>query len=141
MSWQDYLNSVHMKDLHSISPVILEALTTIKPTQLTGMSALSVAQSQKPRPKRTATMDDRIYVVAGTRAEYDEYYHRTFDWNLHGRTTFYWVRDANGIRGIRDPHGVFIGSWRNLPEIKDIVYYMYTQSSGNANLRKVLEEL
>lgn len=86
-------------------------------------------------------MDNKIFVVAGTRAEYDEYYHRTFDWNIHDRTTFYWVRDVDHIRGFRDPHGVFIGSWRNLPNIKHIVQTLFLQSSGNATLLEILNEL
>jgi hypothetical protein len=65
--------------------------------------------------------DERIYVVAPTRAQYDEYYHRTCDLKIHSRTTFYWIKDADCARGLRNPKGIFVGNWKLMPDIIEIV--------------------
>ena len=70
MNWQDFIRSVHMKDTLSVSPAILEVLTTIKHTPTTGISVNSAGLNQRPPPKNTATMD-KIFVICGTRAEFE----------------------------------------------------------------------
>lgn len=86
--------------------------------------------------------DQKIYVVAPTRAEYDEYYHRAFDWDKHDRTTFYWIGKAEHVRGLSKPSGVFAGRWKAMPDIKEIVDALQIcWNFQNKALIKIREEL
>lgn len=86
--------------------------------------------------------DERIYVVAPTRAQYDEYYNRTCDLKIHNRTTFYWIKDADCARGLRNPSGVFAGQWRTMPDIIEIVDRLsICWNFQNKALLKIREEL
>jgi hypothetical protein len=38
------------------------------------------------------------------------------------------VSSVEQLRGIRDPHGVFVGTWREREDIKEIVATLFTQS-------------
>ena len=49
------------------------------------------------------------------------------------------VSSVNQIRGIRDPHGVFVGTWRERDDIKEIVATLYRQSDlVNEDLVRIL---
>lgn len=86
--------------------------------------------------------DSKIFVVAPTKAVYDEYYHRTFDWDKHDRSTFYWVRDVDSVRGHRNPSGVFVGDWRNMTNIVEIIDSLQIcWNFQNKALIKIREEL
>lgn len=86
--------------------------------------------------------DQKIYVVAPTRAQYDEYYNRTCDLKIHSRTTFYWIRDADHVRGLRNPSGVFAGNWKMMPDIIEIVDRLsICWNFQNKALIKIREEL
>lgn len=60
-------------------------------------------------------MNDR-YVVAGTYDQYVNYARTKTD------DVFYiYVSGPDMLRGLRDPKGVFIGTWMDRPDIEDIV--------------------
>lgn len=52
------------------------------------------------------------------------------------------VHNPDQIKGLRDPHGVFVGTWKNRADINDIIDVLYarTQSKNHA-LDKVYSEL
>lgn len=86
--------------------------------------------------------DQKIYVVAPTRAEYDDYYRRTFDMAKHDRSTFYWIGKAEHVRGLSKPSGVFAGRWKAMPDIKQIVDNLQIcWNFQNKALIKIREEL
>jgi hypothetical protein len=86
--------------------------------------------------------DERIYVVAPTRVQYDEYYNRTCDLRVHDSTTFYWIKDADCARGLRNPKGVFVGNWKLMPDIIEIVDRLsICWNFQNRALIKIREEL
>jgi hypothetical protein len=87
-------------------------------------------------------MDDRIYVVAGTRAEFEEYVRLKMQTMDVSPSLFVWAFESMRIRGVSNPHGVFIGSWRNLPNVKDLVQQMVVQSNpANPALMRIWGEL
>jgi hypothetical protein len=46
------------------------------------------------------------------------------------------------IRGIRNPHGVFVGTWKERENIKEIVLSLIAQSEvANENLRAIWKSL
>ena len=141
MSWQDFIRNVHMKDTLSVSPAILEVLTTIKHTPTTGTSVNSAGLGQKPQPKSTATMD-KIFVICGTRAEFEEYRrrkHEEMDVNL---TDFVHVNSPMQLKGYSNPHGVLYGSWNRLPELRNILTEIMLQShTPNKTIQNILDGL
>jgi hypothetical protein len=52
------------------------------------------------------------------------------------------VKDAISLRGHSDPHGVFVGTWRERKDLKDIVQSLMIQSTHpNPALGKIWKEL
>lgn len=71
-------------------------------------------------------MNDKIFVVAGHVSEYtywvknniDKYYAKNSSMSL---SNFVYVSGPETFRGFREVHGVFVGSFRNRQDIRDIV--------------------
>lgn len=61
-----------------------------------------------------------IYVTAGTRKEYEEYIRTQSDY----KKTYYYLRDKEYLRGVRNPDGIFIGSWKNRSDIKELLEHL-----------------
>lgn len=75
-------------------------------------------------------------VVAGTHQEY-EYYRRQNQFSSHYR----YVTGPDMLRGLRDTHGVFIGSWRQRKDIKEILNNLIAANTSNQVLISLREEL
>lgn len=76
-------------------------------------------------------MKKPYYIIAGNYAEYIKYVNvHCMEFDL--TTTYVLLLDNIGLlnRRIRspDPDGIFIGTWRTLPDIKEIVIELYSQS-------------
>lgn len=73
-----------------------------------------------------------IYVIAGNEPEAYEYINRKLQERISNGDTkiddYKYVHDALVIRGIENPHGVFIGTWRQRKDIKDIVSILMTST-------------
>ena len=78
-----------------------------------------------------------IYVIAGNRNEYQEYSRSDRRDYLK---TYYYVRDVDSLRGVRNPDGVFIGSFKNRPDIKELLAYMLVVMD-NPNKIKVIRNI
>lgn len=68
--------------------------------------------------------DDKVYVVAGTRAEFDSY--RTKKMNEGSRSQYYYVATPEALLGLSRIKGVFVGSWRQRNDIGDIQRAIHT---------------
>lgn len=75
-------------------------------------------------------------VVAGTYKEY-EYYRRQNQFTSHYR----YVASPDMLRGLRDTRGVFIGSWRQRKDIKEILNNLIAANTSNQVLISLREEL
>ncbi len=89
-----------------------------------------------------------IYVVAGNHEEAYQYINRKLEERIRNGEPvskvddYSYVRDAMMLRGISNPRGVFIGSWRQRKDIRDIVeQLMLQQDAGNPALRKIWDEV
>lgn len=73
-----------------------------------------------------------IYVIAGNEPEAYEYINRKLQERISNGDTkiddYKYVHDALVLRGIENPHGVFIGTWRQRKDIKDIVSVLMTST-------------
>ncbi|MFZ9457155.1 MAG: hypothetical protein ACO27B_07045 [Ilumatobacteraceae bacterium] len=84
-------------------------------------------------------MKNRIWVIAGNESQFHDYVRNK---PLNGDTKYSYVYRPETLRGFRDPHGVFVGSWRTRPDIIDIVETLMIQSTNpNSSLGKIRREL
>ena len=71
-------------------------------------------------------MNEKIYIVPGTRREYLDWIDINFDRlykenNSLTLSNFVCVIDTDQLRGINPIHGLFIGSYKKRPDIEKIV--------------------
>jgi hypothetical protein len=77
-----------------------------------------------------------IYVIAGNSDEYHSYI-RTKNNSIE---SYRYVRDEDSIRGIENPDGVFIGSWRKRKDIKVLMVALLV-SMRDQKKREALKQL
>ena len=89
-----------------------------------------------------------IFVISGTADEAYNYINRKIEERISNGekvtsiNEYKYVSHANVIRGIRNPHGAFIGSWRKRKDIFDIVATLRTMGdTPNPALKKIWQEL
>jgi len=73
-------------------------------------------------------MKKRIYVVSGTHNEFMAYKLLKDDYE---NTNYVYVSSAQSLRGLRDPQGVFYGSWRKRNDILEIVEQLRVCTTTN----------
>lgn len=90
----------------------------------------------------------KIFVIAYSKAEADHWIKSNIDKRLkQGITTlslseYVYVDNALRIRGIQDPHGVFVGRWRERLDIVEIVENLLANSIHvNKELQRVRDEI
>ena len=89
-----------------------------------------------------------IYVVAGTADEAYNYINRKIEERISNGekvssiNEYGYVHNVNVVRGVRNPTGVFIGTWKKRKDIFDIVSVLRSaQDVPNKALRKVWQDL
>lgn len=90
----------------------------------------------------------KIFVIAGTREQANEWIKSNLEKRAKsGVTTLSWsdyviVNDPVKVRGYQDPHGVFIGTWRDRPDIEEIVEHLFLSSIHiNKDLERIRQEV
>ena len=91
-------------------------------------------------------MNEKIYVVAGTRWEANEWIMQDIEKKYPNDpsvtiSNYVYVDSPNKLRGLNDPHGVFIGTWRSRNDIKEIVETLLQCCYRNPALEKIKKEL
>lgn len=61
-----------------------------------------------------------LYVISGTWKEYDDYMYS----RRANDTMLIYVRDKTHLYDVRNPDGVFIGSFKNRPDLIELLNYM-----------------
>lgn len=83
----------------------------------------------------------KTFVIAGTRQEFNAYVKSKEQNNLVGPQYIY-VDSPIRIRGIQDPHGVFVGNWLGRPDIVEIVETLMIASvHSNPALGKIYTQV
>lgn len=63
--------------------------------------------------------------------------------NTHGTwrslSDYITVNDANKLRGFNDPHGVFIGTWYERTDIREILTILSQCSNGSIQITKAIQ--
>lgn len=90
----------------------------------------------------------KIFVIAGTREQANQWIKSNLEKrSKSGVTTLSWsdyviVNDPVKVRGYSDPHGVFIGTWRDRPDIEEIVEHLFMSSIHiNRDLERIRQEV
>jgi hypothetical protein len=91
---------------------------------------------------------NKIYVIAGTAREATEWMKNNLQKrilngeNVIGMSEYAYVTGVDTLRGIRNPHGVFIGSWKERMDIFQIVEALMLSSIHvNPALSKIYNDL
>jgi|688.fasta_scaffold2369556_1 hypothetical protein len=80
-------------------------------------------------------MNDRIFVVAGTRVQYDIFIRKKCEELYRANNTsislsnFIYVDSIDKLRGYSGPHGYFIGTWCERKDIEEILFIIKTRSN------------
>lgn len=90
----------------------------------------------------------KIFVIAGTREQANQWIKSNLEKrSKSGVTTLSWsdyviVNDPVKVRGYSDPHGVFIGTWRDRPDIEEIVEHLFLSCVHiNRDLERIRQEV
>jgi hypothetical protein len=95
-------------------------------------------------------MNDKYYVICGNREEFQEFIiKKSGDLWMHGDTSislsnFVHLTDCLQLQGTLNPHGWFVGNWRNLSNIREIVQMLMIRYFGFAppdNIQNIAKEL
>lgn len=89
-----------------------------------------------------------IYVIAGTEPQAYEWINRKLEERIRNGEfpnqidEYKYVHSPIVLRGIQDPHGIFIGTWRDRKDLKEIVEVLLYASYGkNQTIKKLYEDL
>jgi hypothetical protein len=90
----------------------------------------------------------KIFVIAGSHHQAKEWIKQDIEKRINaGQTSltlshYVYVSSAADLRGYSDPHGVFIGTWKDRPDILEIVETLMIQSTHvNRSLAKIHRDL
>jgi hypothetical protein len=92
-------------------------------------------------------MNEKIYVIAGTIHEANYWIINDLGKKYPTNTSltmshYVYISHAEQLRGIQNPHGVFVGNWLGRPDIMDIVEaLMLTSTHPNPALGKIYKDL
>ena len=73
-----------------------------------------------------------IYVIAGNQQQFVDYVQRNIEWRHHcgefsaSTTDYVYVADTRSLMGIKEPHGVFIGTFKEREDISEILTQLLT---------------
>jgi hypothetical protein len=89
----------------------------------------------------------KIYVIAGNHNEAYAWINRKIAERIsQGETLnkigdYVYVDSPNRLRGLANPSGVFIGTWRDRPDILEIVECLVHHSNNSDRLREIHNQL
>jgi hypothetical protein len=89
-------------------------------------------------------MNDRYFVVCGTREEYNTFTYKklTEMWesNRNSKATFSdftWLISPEKLMGTRNPHGWFVGTWYKHPNIRKILTQLLIVSDDGKKIIQI----
>jgi hypothetical protein len=94
-------------------------------------------------------MSDRIYVIPGTHTEGAMYAREQCSKRFAAGDTSASLSDyvvveygrRDKLMGTRNPHGVFIGTWRDRKDLREICYILLSRHDfQNAAIQKIMKE-
>lgn len=91
---------------------------------------------------------DRIFVIAGDQHQASHWIKNHMDTRVRAginpvsKSDYVYVASPEYLRGVRDPHGVFIGTWRKRKDIVEIVEALFMACTHvNRGLQRIRDEV
>lgn len=72
-------------------------------------------------------MTDRFFVVCGNFREFQQYVYK-HQWLNDFHRDFVFCDSVVKTRGMKDIHGVFYGTWYNLPDIRELLLHIRSRN-------------
>jgi len=89
-----------------------------------------------------------MYVIAGTETQAYNWINSKLEERIRNGEfpnqidEYKYVHSANVLRGIKNPHGIFVGTWRERKDIKEIVEaLLYSTMGVNETISKLYQQL
>ncbi len=87
-------------------------------------------------------VDNTIWIVAGSFAEYLEYYSQHGGAARFQGKTFCYVDNPDVLKGVKNPHGICIGDWKNHPKAIEIIQKLHDcHNANNPAIHKLYTEI
>ena len=67
---------------------------------------------------------NRLYIIAGTKYEYDQFCRKSIAENRFPDTDFVYVSGFESFKGQINPNGICIGTWKDRLDITDILFQL-----------------
>lgn len=81
---------------------------------------------------------NNFFVIAGNKQEYDNYCRKQIEAQLvYDDKYFVWVSGPDTFRGYKDPVGVCTGTWRDRPDILDIIMNLRMTATTPEKTQKI----
>lgn len=90
-------------------------------------------------------MNGKYYVIAGNALQANEFIKRKAEemwWAGYSSITlsnFVYVADVLTLKGVSEPHGFFVGTWRERQDILGILCQLMVTTQGKASIKKFIE--
>ena len=80
-----------------------------------------------------------LYVIAGDKKEFNDFLLRNDKTNQYPNTIFVYVRSAEAFRGVQNPNGICIGTWKDRPDINEILNNLLIVCRDPSKFERIVE--
>lgn len=85
--------------------------------------------------------EQKYYVISGTYDQYKQFVeHKIRNFTMQ-RSQFVWVGSHTAIRGIKNPHGWFVGTFMKRDDLRDILMTLSISYSGGETMPRILNKI
>ena len=82
---------------------------------------------------------NKLYVIAGTKFEYDQFCRKSIAENRFSDTHFVYVSGYESFKGQINPNGICIGTWKDRPDITDILFQLQVACKDKAKFCRAMD--
>ena len=80
-----------------------------------------------------------LYVIAGTKKEFNDFVLKNVGSDRYRDTNFCWVGHCDVFKGQVNPNGICIGTWKDRPDILDILQSLLVTCRDQPKFDRALE--
>ena len=80
-----------------------------------------------------------LYVIAGTKKEFNDFVLKNVESDRYRDTNFCWVGHPDIFRGLINPNGICIGTWKDRPDILDVLQSLLATCRDQSKFDRALE--
>ena len=80
-----------------------------------------------------------LYVIAGDKKEFNDFVLRNVETNRYRETNFVMVGSAEAFIGVQNPDGICIGTWKERPDMNEILSRLLIACKDPSKFQRVRE--